>query len=121
MPFDGKIVETGKFGPNITSPRGNNLAKVRISLGISRVAAAKMMGVSVMTLKNWEKGYVKPQRNNWVRMCEVYRASMTQPKFTFNKEVPEYLHVQRNRYKKVKREVIHDCVQQRVRLVKEWY
>ena len=121
MPFDGKIVKTNTFGPDIISPRGNNLTQVRISLGISRVDAARMMGISIMTLSNWEKGYSKPRRNNWVRMCEVYRASTTQPKFTFSKEMPSSYEHGVYIGRGVKREVIHDCVEQRVRLVKEWY
>lgn len=121
MPFDGKTVETGNAGHNIVAPRGNNLAQVRISLGISRKNAAKMMGVGIVTIVHWEKGYVKPLRNNWVRLCEVYRASQIQPKFTFSKDVPEYIVHQNRKKTNVKREVIHDCVEQRVRLVKEWY
>jgi DNA-binding XRE family transcriptional regulator len=116
MPFDGQVVKY-----NTTTPRLNNLRRIRKSLGITVAAAATAMGVTKTSLIFWEKGYAKPQRNNWVRMCEVYRASMTQPKFAFH---PDYKNGGAGYPKKagkIKREVVSDCTEQRIRIVKEYY
>lgn len=121
MPFDG---QAGKN--NMTTPRLNNLRRIRKSLGLTMADAATSMGVATLTLQKWEKGYIKPQRNNWVRLCEVYRASMTQPKFAYSKHIPAHIDVNTYRVLKktldsVKREVVSDCTEQRIRIVKEYY
>ncbi len=117
MPFDGQVVKY-----NMTTPRMNNLRSIRESLGLTLADAAHSMGVIKTTLLYWEKGYVKPQRNNWVRMCEVYRASMTQPRFAFH---PDYKNGGAGRKtsgtKSIRREVVSDCTEQRIRIVKEYY
>ena len=60
--------------PRKATPRGNNLRACRDGSGMSVEQACEFLGVHPVTLNNWELGISRPQRNNLVRLGEVYRS-----------------------------------------------
>lgn len=48
------------------------LKAARVNAGYSQTQAAKMLGVAVSTLKNWETGRTFPNQPKIEKMCEIY-------------------------------------------------
>ena len=48
------------------------LKAARVNAGLTQAEAAKKIGVSISTLKNWEKGVTFPKQPHILRICEVY-------------------------------------------------
>ena len=48
------------------------LRAARVNAGLTQAAAAKEIGVSVSTLKKWEKGIAFPRQPHIMKLCEVY-------------------------------------------------
>lgn len=48
------------------------LKAARVNAGLTQAEAAKKIGVSVSTLKNWEKGVTFPKQPHILKICEVY-------------------------------------------------
>ena len=99
-----------------TTPRGNNFRAVRQSLNMTIKEAAEAIGVAAITVWSWEKGRNEPHRCQWDDLTHTYKASKLKPVFKYAKGMEPT-----GKSKKVTREIVHDCVEQRVRLVKEWY
>jgi len=99
------------------TPKGNNLKAIRVSLGLTINQACSLLAVGHNTLCLWEAGHSKPQRNNWARLCSIYRESSVQPTFTFEAGYPISLIPN----DAITREIVSDCPQTRVRIVKETY
>ncbi len=59
------MVEKSKL-PKLT------LIAARKNVGLTQVNAAKMLKVSVTTLKNWEKGATYPNQPEIERICHLY-------------------------------------------------
>ena len=50
-----------------------SMAAARVNAGMSQTVAAKNIGVSLSTIKNWEKGQTSPKANHIVKICEAYK------------------------------------------------
>lgn len=50
-----------------------SLAAARVNMGYSQKVAAKKIGVSLSTIKNWEKGNTSPKAKYIGKICEVYK------------------------------------------------
>ncbi len=50
-----------------------SMAAARINAGMSQNTAAQKIGVSLSTLKNWEKKRTSPKANHIGKICEVYK------------------------------------------------
>lgn len=50
-----------------------SLRALRINAGLTQEAAAKVIGVSVSTLKNWENGKSFPKQPQIMAICEAYK------------------------------------------------
>lgn len=48
------------------------LPAARVNKGLTQADAAKEIGISVATLKNWESGKSFPKQPQIERLCEVY-------------------------------------------------
>ena len=48
------------------------LAAARVNKGYTQMDAAKKLGVSVSTLKNWEKGCYFPKQPQIEKLCTLY-------------------------------------------------
>lgn len=51
------------------------LKAARVNAGLTQVEAAKKIGVSLSTLKNWEAGNTFPKQPQIEAMCEIYGIS----------------------------------------------
>ena len=51
------------------------LEAARRNKKLTQGEAAKKIGVSVSTIKNWEKGRTQPTQPKIERLCEVYEVS----------------------------------------------
>ena len=51
------------------------LKAARANAGLSQKTAADKIGISVSTLKNWERGSTFPKQPQIMRICEVYGLS----------------------------------------------
>ena len=49
-----------------------SLAAARKNKKYSQEVAAEKLGVSLSTIKNWEKGYTSPKAKYIGKICEVY-------------------------------------------------
>jgi len=50
---------------------GERIKKWRLERGLFQVDLAKMIGVSEMTIVNWEKGRTKPIKQNFERLEKI--------------------------------------------------
>lgn len=48
------------------------LAAARVNKGLTQIEAAKQIGVSVTSIKNWEAGRTYPNQPQIERLCNVY-------------------------------------------------
>ena len=48
------------------------LKAARVNAGYTQESAAKIIGCSVSTLKNWENGKTFPKQPHIEKMCELY-------------------------------------------------
>jgi len=56
-----KAVERGEASPaRVTSITRTEVTRIRQSMNLSQPQFARMMGISVRTLQNWEQGHRKP-------------------------------------------------------------
>ena len=55
----------------VTMPK-ISLKAARVNKNLTQIKAAKLIGVSVSTLKNWEAGISYPKQPHIMKMCEVY-------------------------------------------------
>lgn len=51
------------------------LKAARVNAGMTQTEAAKRIGVSISTLKNWESGNTFPKQPQIEAMCEIYGIS----------------------------------------------
>lgn len=51
------------------------LKAARVNAGMTQTEAAKRIGVSISTLKNWESGSTFPKQPQIEAMCEIYGIS----------------------------------------------
>ena len=49
------------------------LEAARVNAGYSQKEAAKKLGVSNVTLSNWERGVSMPKANQIIAICDLYR------------------------------------------------
>ena len=49
------------------------LEAARVNAGFSQKEAAKRLGVSNVTLSNWERGVSMPKANQIITICDLYR------------------------------------------------
>lgn len=48
------------------------LKAARVNAGLTQSEAAKAIGVSISTLKNWEKGSTYPKQPHIMKICSLY-------------------------------------------------
>ena len=48
------------------------MAAARVNKGYNQTEAAKKIGVSLSTIKNWEKGRTSPDIKHIGKICDVY-------------------------------------------------
>lgn len=58
-----------------------SLAAARVNAGLTQKEAAKKIGVSITTIKNWEKGLTSPKFKLFDTICEVYVIPVDNIKF----------------------------------------
>ena len=58
-----------------------SLKAARINAGLTQSEAAEKIGVSLSTLKNWEKGKTFPSQPMIDKICEVYGVAYDNIKF----------------------------------------
>lgn len=51
-----------------------SLEAIRRNAKLSQTEAAKKIGVSIMTLSNWETGKTSPKKSDIHKMAEIYNA-----------------------------------------------
>lgn len=51
------------------------LKAARVNAGLTQLAAAEKLNVSVATLKNWESGKTFPKQPHIEALCELYGVS----------------------------------------------
>lgn len=51
------------------------LKAARVNAGLTQSSVANVLGVSVSTIKNWEKGKTFPKHPHIVKLCELYKVS----------------------------------------------
>ena len=49
-----------------------SMAAARVNKNYSQKVAAEKLGVSLSTIKNWEKGHTSPKAKYIGKICEVY-------------------------------------------------
>lgn len=52
-----------------------SLKAARVNAKLSQQSAAKLLGVNVSTLRNWESGKTYPKQPQIEKMCDVYGVS----------------------------------------------
>ena len=52
-----------------------NIKKLRVSLNISQVTLAKMLGVSKQSVSNWENDNIQPSIEMLVRIAKLFHVS----------------------------------------------
>lgn len=52
------------------------LKALRVNSGLTQTEAAQKIGVSRVTLKNWENSYTYPNMRQLARICETYGCGM---------------------------------------------
>ena len=57
------------------------LKAARVNEGYTQVDVAKILGVAVSTLRNWEKGITFPKQPAIEKMCELYNVQYDHIKF----------------------------------------
>ena len=55
------------------NPPKISLAAARVNAGYDQTLAAVRLGVSVETLRNWEKGNTVPTYDKVMKICELYK------------------------------------------------
>lgn len=48
------------------------LKAARVNAGYTQEAAAKLLDISISTLKNWEKGKTFPKQPQIMKLCSIY-------------------------------------------------
>lgn len=56
-----------------SNPPKISLAAARVNAGYEQTLAAVKLGVSVETLRNWEKGNTIPTYDKVMKICELYQ------------------------------------------------
>ncbi len=51
------------------------LKAARVNVGLTQEAVAKKLGISISTVKNWEKGKTFPKQPQIERLCEIFGVS----------------------------------------------
>lgn len=51
------------------------LKAARVNAGLTQEKAAKEIGISVSTLKNWENGISFPKQPHIMKLCNVYNVN----------------------------------------------
>lgn len=57
------------------SKPSNTLSALRYLAGLSQASAAEQIGVSPITISNWERGKTTPQPGYMNRIAETYKVS----------------------------------------------
>ena len=58
------------------------LKAARVNAGLTQATVADKLGISISTLKNWEKGKTFPKQPQIEALCEIY--SITYDNLFFN-------------------------------------
>lgn len=58
-----------------------SMAAARVNAGLRQIDAAKKIGVSLTTIKNWEKGHTSPKYKQIDTICKVYEIPVDNIKF----------------------------------------
>lgn len=58
-----------------------SMAAARVNAGLTQRDAAEKIGVSLSTIKNWEKGHTSPKYKQIDSICSVYEMPVDNIKF----------------------------------------
>lgn len=53
-----------------------SLRAARVNAKYTQVAAAKMLGIAVSTLRNWENGITFPRQPQIKAICDLYKVNI---------------------------------------------
>src|SRR5260370_14936236 len=76
----------GSFMSESNSDFGGDLGKMRTRIGLSQANLASLVGVSEVTIRNWELSYSKPKAEHLKKLIEVL---LQNDAFTEEKELEE--------------------------------
>ncbi len=54
-----------------------SMKALRVNSGFSQLDAAKKLGISTETLRNWESGRTSPKAEQLFQLCNLYGCSMS--------------------------------------------